>query len=107
MTTLSQRMGCDVLCVLLGLVTCGITLVAQPQEIRIPETLPDPVGEEMRVEPARLDSVLEDSDVILLDIREAWELQEYGTREGYVHIPLAELEERLEELPTDKMILTA
>jgi hypothetical protein len=30
-----------------------------------------------------------------------------GTREGYINIPLRELEKRLGELPKDKAILTA
>ena len=36
-----------------------------------------------------------------------WELEKFGTREGYINIPLAELEDRLDELSKDKTILTA
>ena len=79
----------------------------ETQEIRIPENLPDPVGDEARVDAADLDTTLADPSVVLLDVREAWELERFGTREGYLHIPLAELEERLDELPRDKLILTA
>ena len=75
--------------------------------IRAPENLPPPVGEEMRVQAADLDSVLGDKNVVLLDVREPWELEEFGTREGYINIPLGELEDRLDELPTGKTILTA
>ena len=50
---------------------------------------------------------LADADVVLLDVRNADELEEYGTIEGYVHIPIDELAERLDELPKDKKILTA
>ena len=80
----------------------------QPErEIRRPENLPEPVGQEMRVEAQDLDEVLADADVVLLDVREPWELEEYGTRAGYINIPLGELESRLDALPQDKTILTA
>ena len=83
------------------------TLTAQDQTIRRPENLPEPVGEDRRVEATDIDATLADSNVILLDVREPWELEKLGTREGYINIPLAELEERLDELPKDKTILTA
>ena len=76
-------------------------------EIRRPDNLPEPVGEERRVDPVDIDSVLADANVVLLDVREPWELERLGTRKGYINIPLAELESRLEELPKDKTILTA
>ena len=65
------------------------------------------MGEDRRVEATDIDATLADSNVILLDVREPWELEKLGTREGYINIPLAELEERLDELPKDKTILTA
>ena len=80
----------------------------EPQRsIRVPEDLPAPVGEEMRVRALDLDVVLADENIVLLDVREPWELEQFGTREGYINIPLAELEDRLGELPKDKTILTA
>ena len=82
-------------------------LLAQRREIRGRDNLPDAVGEEMRVQADELDGVLSDPDVVLLDVREPWELKLYGTRKGYINIPFGELEERLDELPKDKMILTA
>ena len=86
----------------------GVVTAQQPErEIRRSENLPEPVGEEMRVEAEDLDEVLAEADVVLLDVREPWELEEYGTRAGYIHIPLGELESRLDELPRDKTILTA
>jgi hypothetical protein len=85
-----------------------VVTAQQPErEIRRPENLPEPVGQEMRIEAEDLDEVLAEADVVLLDVREPWELEEYGTRAGYINIPLAELESRLDELPTDKPILTA
>ena len=79
----------------------------QQPEIRVPTDLPSPVGEEMRVDAQDLDAALADADVVLLDVREPWELEKFGTRKGYIHIPLVELENRLDELPNDKTILTA
>ena len=95
---------------ILALVALPSTLMSfqQPErEIRRPENLPEPVGQEMRVEAHDLDNVLAEADVVLLDVREPWELEEYGTRAGYINIPLGELESRLDELPRDKTILTA
>ncbi len=86
----------------------AVVTAQQPErEIRRPDSLPEPVGPEMRVEAEDLDDVLADANVVLLDVREPWELEEYGTRAGYVNIPLGELESRLDELPIDKTILTA
>ncbi len=80
---------------------------AQNPPIRMPDNLPDPVGEELRVMPDGIDQLLEDGKVVMLDVREPWELEKFGTREGYINIPLFELEKRLTELPRDKAILTA
>ncbi len=85
----------------------GVLASAQEQTIRRPANMPEPVGEEQRVQASEVDGVLADSNVLLLDVREPWELEKFGTREGYVNIPIAELEDRLDELPKDKMILTA
>jgi len=104
--------------IVVGVVVCGALGVAsvsvataapsaQQREVRVPDNLPDGVGEEMRVQPGEVDDVLSDPNVLLLDVREPWELELYGTRQGYLNIPLAELEARLDELPRDKTILTA
>ena len=85
----------------------GVLAIAQEQTIRRPANMPEPVGEEQRMQASEVDDVLADSNVLLLDVREPWELEKFGTREGYVNIPIAELEDRLDELPKDKMILTA
>ena len=85
----------------------GVLASAQEQTIRRPANMPEPLGEEQRVQASEVDGVLADSNVLLLDVREPWELEKFGTREGYVNIPIAELEDRLDELPKDKMILTA
>lgn len=93
---------------LLVTMVVGTVLTAgAAQTIRQPDEVPEPVGEDQRVQASDIDAVLADTDVILLDVREPWELERYGTREGYINIPIAELEDRLDELPRDKMILTA
>ncbi len=109
----SKRQGNSLLLLLVLVMGLGVSLacaanqVARQEQIRVPDNLPDAVGAQMRVEPGDLDQVLSDSNVILLDVREFWELERLVTRPGYIHIPLAELESRLTELPRDKMILTA
>ena len=66
-----------------------------------------PAGEEMRVNADDIDTLLADGKVVFLDVREPKELEELGTRPGYLNIPLGQLERRLNELPKDKAILTA
>jgi rhodanese-related sulfurtransferase len=63
--------------------------------------------EQNRVEARDIDRVLSEADTLLLDVREPEEIEELGTIEGYVNIPIGELESRLDELPRDKTILTA
>ncbi|MGH9323110.1 MAG: rhodanese-like domain-containing protein [Vicinamibacteria bacterium] len=60
-----------------------------------------------RVEADEIASVLAEENALLLDVREPHEIAELGTIEGYVNIPIDELEARLDELPRDKTILTA
>jgi hypothetical protein len=52
-------------------------------------------------------ALLEKGDVFFLDVREPRELAELGTFEGYVNIPLGQIEKRLNEIPKDKAIITA
>ena len=96
----------------LPLIAAGVSLfaaslMAQEPTIRRPENLPEPVSQDQRVQASEIANTLADANVVLLDVREAWELEKYGTREGYIHIRLVELEDRLDELPKDKLILTA
>jgi hypothetical protein len=42
-----------------------------------------------------------------LDVREPKEIEELGTIDGYVNIPLSQLESRLKEIPKDAVIVTA
>jgi len=38
---------------------------------------------------------------LLIDVREDWELERDGAIEGAVHIPMAELEDRMPDIPRD------
>ena len=61
----------------------------------------------LRVAAADIDALLADGAVVFLDVREPDEIEDLGTREGYINIPLLELEDRLNELDKDSAILTA
>ena len=60
-----------------------------------------------RVKAADIDDLLAEGKVFFLDVRNPLELEESGTLEGYVNIPIDQLEGRLDELPKDRAILTA
>ena len=61
----------------------------------------------LRVAAADIDALLADGAVVFLDVREPDEIEDLGTREGYINIPLLQLEDRLDELDKDSAILTA
>ncbi len=52
-------------------------------------------------------ALLEKGQVFFLDVREPGELEELGTLDGYVNIPLGQVENRINEIPKDKAIITA
>jgi hypothetical protein len=52
-------------------------------------------------------ALVEKEQVFFLDVREPDELEKLGTFEGYVNIPLGQIEKRLAEIPKDKAIITA
>jgi hypothetical protein len=86
------------------------TVSAQPQPAAPPSTTPPqvaPLDESRRILAEDIDKHLAEGKVVLLDVREAKELEELGTIEGAVHIPLGQLEKRMGELPKDRLILTA
>ena len=66
-----------------------------------------PMSEDKRVKADAIDAVMADGNVFFLDVREPKEIEEGGSYEGYVNIPMSELESRLGELPKDRPILTA
>ena len=59
-----------------------------------------------RVEAADIDAALANG-AVLLDVRTDEELAEHGTIDGFLHIPIDELEARIGELPTGVPVLTA
>lgn len=65
------------------------------------------MDESKRVQPDDIDKLLAQGHVVFLDVRERKEVEDLGTLEGYINIPILELEKRLNELPKDKAILTA
>ena len=60
-----------------------------------------------RAEGDMLAELLAGGDYLLLDVRRPEELEERGTVEGYLNIPIEELADRLDEVPRDRAILTA
>jgi rhodanese-related sulfurtransferase len=66
-----------------------------------------PMSEDMRVNADAIDSVMVNPRIFFLDVREPKEIAETGSYEGYVNIPMGQLESRLGELPRDRPILTA
>jgi len=65
------------------------------------------MSEDMRVKAEAIDDLMADKKVFFLDVREPKEIEELGSYEGYVNIPMSQLEARLGELPKDRPILTA
>jgi rhodanese-related sulfurtransferase len=57
--------------------------------------------------PDAFEAIQTEHHPLLLDVRDPEEIRESGSLEGYVNIPLQELEQRLDELPRDRQILTA
>ena len=64
-------------------------------------------GPDQRVDASQLDILVREQKLFFLDVREAKELQDLGTLEGYYNIPFGQLEARLGEIPRDRLILTA
>jgi hypothetical protein len=107
------RAGCAAL---IAVATLPATVVAQspspPPAAAQAEPRPKlsevkPMGEDKRVKAEDIDSVMQDGKVFFLDVREPKEIEEGGGYEGYVNIPMSQLESRLGELPKDRPILTA
>lgn len=72
-----------------------------------PQRRERPQPEAPRAEGDGLAELLASGDFLLLDVRRPEELEEFGTVEGYLNIPIEELADRLEEVPRDRPILTA
>ncbi len=91
------------------LATLATASWSQPPATPAPPPPPQiaPMDESRRIQADDIDRHLAEGKVLLLDVREAKELEELGTIEGAVHIPLGQLEKRMGELPKDRLILTA
>ncbi len=76
-----------------------------PPEPEKPARRPEPKAP--RAEGDELADLLASEDYLLLDVRRPEELEEHGTVEGYLNIPIDELADRLDEVPRDRPVLTA
>ncbi len=82
---------------------CGGGEPAAEEPAAPEEAAPEPAP---RVEAADIDAALANG-AVLLDVRTDEELAEHGTIDGFLHIPIDELEARIGELPTGVPVLTA
>ncbi len=82
--------------------TSPVTAEQQQQIAKTPVA-----GDDKRVKAENIDTVMADKSVFFLDVREPREIEELGSYEGFVNIPVTQLEKRLGELPRNKTILTA
>ena len=78
----------------------GLSMAQQPATPSAQPQAPKMASDEVM-------ALLEKGEVFFLDVREPNELEELGTLEGYVNIPLGQIEKRLKEIPKDKAIITA
>ena len=100
----SMIWGGLLLAVAAGLAGCGQAPEPAASAEEEPEAPAPAEPEELDVEDvaARLDG---GEDITLLDVRTSEELERDGAIEGYLHIPIDELETRLAEVPKDKPIV--
>ncbi|HTQ53569.1 MAG TPA: rhodanese-like domain-containing protein [Bryobacteraceae bacterium] len=67
----------------------------------------DQSGEPKQLSAEELEKLLEKpGNIFFLDVRPPEEIKALGTIKGYVNIPLAQLEDRLGEIPKNKLIVT-
>ena len=91
---------------------CSVAVsCSQPRSTESPEapakesaadTSPDPRPLDVEELKKRLDA---GEEVFLLDVREPVELEEIGTIEGYVNIPMDQLEARMSEIPKGRPVI--
>jgi hypothetical protein len=95
------------------LAACGLVAAAGRADSPAPSPAPaslstiTPMTEDKRIKADDLDAVMKHPKIFFLDVREPKEIEEHGSFEGYVNIPMSQLESRLSELPKDRPILTA
>jgi len=67
----------------------------------------DQPAENKQLSTEELEKLLEKREnLFFLDVREPDEIKQLGSIEGYVNIPLGQLESRLKEIPKNKLIIT-
>lgn len=86
------------------LLVCGALLLLP---VIVMAQTPPPKPEAPKMASDEVMALLDKGDVFFLDVREPKELEELGTLDGYVNIPLGQIEGRLKEIPKDKAIITA
>lgn len=80
----------------------GAAMVAASMAVAQP-----PSGDTKKLTPEQVKEMLASKQrVFLLDVREPKELEELGAIDGYVNIPLGQLESRLAEVPKDRTVIT-
>jgi predicted sulfurtransferase len=91
------------------LIVAALLVVTAPVSIAMAQQSATPAAQPQAPKMASDDvmALLEKGEVFFLDVREPKELEELGTLEGYVNIPLGQIEKRLNEIPKDKAIITA
>ena len=77
-----------------------VNLTESQEALSTKETAPRITGNE-------LDLAVTEETIFILDVREPDEINRLGTVDGYTNIPIDQLEERLNELPRNRPILTA
>lgn len=100
----STLWGGLLLAVAVGLVGCSEAPepAASAEEEPAPSAPAEPKELDVEEIAARLDA---GEDITLLDVRTSEELERDGAIEGYLHIPIDELETRLAEVPKDKPLV--
>jgi hypothetical protein len=59
-------------------------------------------GDSERIAISELKQKLDSGEkLLLIDVREDWELEEDGAISGAIHIPMAELDMRMKDIPKD------
>jgi hypothetical protein len=91
---------------MLGLCAALVTTTALAQT-PAPSAAPAPQPQAPKMDSDDVFALVEKGQVFFLDVREPDELEKLGTLEGYVNIPLGQIEKRLAEIPKDKAIITA
>lgn len=84
------------------LLSCvAVLLMAAP--IAAQQAVPATADQAPRIEGAEVKRLVEKGEALVLDVRgkDAWDA---GHAEAAVHIPLAQLAQRMNELPKDKLI---